>query len=79
MGGIFSTLGFNQPFFFTLVGIILLLVVTTALVADSAEDSKPDINFETGTKYHSHLRVNIRTPLDKLTSRSREYKPINIY
>lgn len=35
---ILSAFGFNQPFFFTLIGIILILLLTLALVGDANED-----------------------------------------
>ncbi|CAD5233805.1 unnamed protein product [Bursaphelenchus xylophilus] len=38
MGNALSSLGFNQPFFFTLIGIMLLLIGTVALVSDPQED-----------------------------------------
>ncbi|CAD5230277.1 unnamed protein product [Bursaphelenchus okinawaensis] len=38
MGNALTSLGFNQPFFFTLIGIMLLLIGTVALVSDPQEE-----------------------------------------
>uniref|UniRef100_A0A915DC00 Uncharacterized protein n=1 Tax=Ditylenchus dipsaci TaxID=166011 RepID=A0A915DC00_9BILA len=34
MGGVLSSFGFNQPFFITLIGIVVMLMLTLALVSD---------------------------------------------
>ncbi|KAI1716446.1 hypothetical protein DdX_07501 [Ditylenchus destructor] len=64
MGGVLSTFGFNQPFFFTLIGIILMLMLTLALVSDpppgeevyeheceSATHNAPSMSFQNQSQY----------------------------
>uniref|UniRef100_A0AC35FWG6 Uncharacterized protein n=1 Tax=Panagrolaimus sp. PS1159 TaxID=55785 RepID=A0AC35FWG6_9BILA len=52
MGAFLSTLGFNQPFFFTILGILILLGATVALVQDGNNENGKDTRALLGSYRH---------------------------
>ncbi|KAH7727858.1 hypothetical protein AAVH_04101 [Aphelenchoides avenae] len=63
MGGALSSVGFNQPFFYTLIGIILILTLTVAVVSDPTEDDhEPELP---RVRLPPQYRISIGKPLDR--------------
>ncbi|TKR71872.1 hypothetical protein L596_019405 [Steinernema carpocapsae] len=59
MGNVMSAFGFNQPFLFTLLGIIIVLSVTVAVVTDG----KPDDNAIYRDVEWERPRITVHSPL----------------